>query len=69
MEQEHQPALAEAATKMLRPGVVGAAGGADTGWRESRRHTRGEIDAGQPGSLARRQEPSGCKLAEETAAD
>jgi len=69
VEQEHQPALAEAAAKMLRAGVVGAAGGADTGWWKSRGHTRGQVDAGQQGSLARRQESSGRKLAEETAAD
>lgn len=69
MEQEHQSALAEAATKMLCAGVIGAAGGADTGWRESRCHTRGEVDTGQQRSLAGREESSGWELVEETVTD
>jgi hypothetical protein len=58
VEQEYQSALAEAAAKMLRAGVVGTAGGADTGWRDSRCHTRGEINAGKQRSLAGREESS-----------
>lgn len=59
MEQEYQSALAEAAAKMLRAGVVGAAGGADTGWWESRCYTRGKIDAGEQRSFTGREESSG----------
>jgi len=59
VEQEHQSALAEVAAKMLRAGVVGTAGSADTGWRESRSYTHGEIDTGQQRSFAGREESSG----------
>lgn len=69
MEQEHQSALAEAAKTMLRSGIVGTAGSADTGWYESRCYTSGEIDTGQQGSLAGGEESAGGQLTEETAAD
>jgi len=59
VEQKHKSALAETAAKMLRAGVVGAAGSADTGWWESRYYTRSEINADQQRSLAGCEKSSG----------
>lgn len=69
VEQEHKSALAEAAAKMLRPGVIGAAGGADTRWWDSWCYTRGAVDTGQQRGLAGRKKSSGWELAEEAAAN
>jgi len=69
VEQEHQSALAEAAAKMFRPGVIGAAGGADTRWWKSWCYTRGTVNTSQPRGFASCEESSGWELAEETAAN